>query len=250
VDNFTARNCTSEITIRHRVVSSVTLLGNGFNNVAFSAFLSSDSYPCWLAPFSFNSWVELTSICQPFNFSCQFVKVLLRPTVSRPVCLGVETHLRPQDQIFVTVRQLRVWLIWGALSDEMTCLSVTIAVDSRQRSHSRVRVPRDSWTYFTIVYKPTVNNGLWVLFMLTAVGVSLHGRNQCYSSELYPLAIWISVSINLKFASSLFFDTILQKGAGSVHAVFLPLKYINSSVGDPSIFREQHKCCQVTRTPV
>jgi hypothetical protein len=81
--------------------------------------------------------------------------------------------------------------------------------------------------------------------MLTAMGVYLHGRNRCYS-----LAIWISVSINLKFACALFFDTILQKRAGCVHAVFLPLKYINSSVRGPSIFKEHHKCCQVTRTPV
>jgi hypothetical protein len=34
--------------------------------------------------------------------------------------------------------------MWGALSDERTVLSFTVAVGHRQRSHSPVRVPWDS----------------------------------------------------------------------------------------------------------
>jgi hypothetical protein len=41
-------------------------------------------------------------------------------------------------------------LMWGALSDVRTGLSFTIAAGPRQRSHSWVRVPRDSWPYFTL----------------------------------------------------------------------------------------------------
>jgi hypothetical protein len=41
-------------------------------------------------------------------------------------------------------------LMWGALSDERTGLSFTIAAVPRQRSHSRVRVPWDSRPYFTV----------------------------------------------------------------------------------------------------
>jgi hypothetical protein len=41
-------------------------------------------------------------------------------------------------------------LMWGALSDERTGLSFTIAACPRQRSYSRVRFPRDSWSYFTV----------------------------------------------------------------------------------------------------
>jgi hypothetical protein len=40
--------------------------------------------------------------------------------------------------------------MWGALSDERTGLSFTIAAGPRQRSHSRVRVSWDSGPYFTV----------------------------------------------------------------------------------------------------
>jgi hypothetical protein len=41
-------------------------------------------------------------------------------------------------------------LLWRALSDERTGLSLKIAAGTRQRSHSRVRVPWDSRPYFTV----------------------------------------------------------------------------------------------------
>jgi hypothetical protein len=41
-------------------------------------------------------------------------------------------------------------LMWDAFSDERTGLSFTIAAGPRQRSHSRVRVPWDSRSYFTV----------------------------------------------------------------------------------------------------
>jgi hypothetical protein len=40
--------------------------------------------------------------------------------------------------------------MWEALSDERTGLSFTIAAGPRQGGHSIVRVPRDSWPYFTV----------------------------------------------------------------------------------------------------
>jgi hypothetical protein len=55
--------------------------------------------------------------------------------------------LRPDFYYCQTVAGL---LIRGALSDERTGLSFTIAAGPRQRSHSRVRVPWDSRPYFSV----------------------------------------------------------------------------------------------------
>jgi hypothetical protein len=41
-------------------------------------------------------------------------------------------------------------MMWGALSNERTDLSFTNADGPRHRSHSRVRVPRNSLPYFTV----------------------------------------------------------------------------------------------------
>jgi hypothetical protein len=63
--------------------------------------------------------------------------------------LGPRTHLglKTTRFIFLLVAGL---LMWGALSDERMGLSFTIAAGPRQRSHSPVRITRDSWPYFTV----------------------------------------------------------------------------------------------------
>jgi hypothetical protein len=63
------------------------------------------------------------------SFKIKF-QVMLRPTVSRPVCLGVK-HPRPDFYYCQTV----AGLLWGFLSDERTGLSFIIAAGLRKRSH-------------------------------------------------------------------------------------------------------------------
>jgi hypothetical protein len=55
--------------------------------------------------------------------------------------------LRPHFYYCQTLTNL---LMWGALSDERTGLSFTIAAGPCQCSHSRDRIPRDSRQYFTL----------------------------------------------------------------------------------------------------
>jgi hypothetical protein len=54
---------------------------------------------------------------------------------------------RPDFYYCLTVAGL---LMWGAFSHERAGLSFRITAGPRQRTHSRVRVPRDSWPYFTV----------------------------------------------------------------------------------------------------
>jgi hypothetical protein len=58
--------------------------------------------------------------------------------------------LRPTTSIFLSTRHLRSLSLRNIISDEKMGLSFTIAPGPRQRSHYQVRVPRDSWPYFTV----------------------------------------------------------------------------------------------------
>jgi hypothetical protein len=60
----------------------------------------------------------------------------------------VEPPSGAQYQIFLL--SVAGLLMWVTVSEERTGLSFTIAAGSRQRSHSRARVPLDSWSYFTV----------------------------------------------------------------------------------------------------
>jgi hypothetical protein len=147
-----------QLAITHRLVFSVTLLCSSFQQWMFVCFLahvltgwqpSHANLMLWLlasaSTLPASSQAGLTS-----NFSCQF------PTGFRGELAGFQSQsfvttdsqsaslswyqapiwgLRPD---FYYVRQLRVCLCGGALSDERTGQSFTIGADPLQHSHSRV----------------------------------------------------------------------------------------------------------------
>jgi hypothetical protein len=103
----------------------------------------------WLI--SFRVTLRLSSALRmTYEWRTNPFSLILRPTVRRPVCLGIDHPSRAYDQIFITVKTVAGLLIWGALSDGRTDLSFTIAAGPHHRSHSRVRFPWDSRPYFTV----------------------------------------------------------------------------------------------------
>jgi hypothetical protein len=78
------------------------------------------------------------------------LSLTLRPTVSRPVCLGINYPSGSYDQIFITVRQLRVcWCGTLSLTRGRVCL-IYNAPGPRHRSHFRIRFP---WGLVIIFYR-------------------------------------------------------------------------------------------------
>jgi hypothetical protein len=75
---------------------------------------------------------------------------MFRPTVSRPVCLGIKHPFGAYDQILITCVTVTVLFLWDALSDERSDLSFVCAAGLCQRSLSRVRIPWDLRPYFTV----------------------------------------------------------------------------------------------------
>jgi hypothetical protein len=89
--------------------------------------------------------IELTKL----QSQCQSYVTTDGQSANLSWCQAPIWGLRPD---FYFCQAIAGLLMWGALSDERTDLpfTSTIAAGPRQRSHSYVRVPRDSWQYFTL----------------------------------------------------------------------------------------------------
>jgi hypothetical protein len=91
--------------------------------------------------FPFRRLLRLAGLRRSFFFFSLSLSLMLRPTVSRPVCLGIKHPFGAYEQIFITCVTVTVLFLWGALSDERTGLSFAIATGPRQSNHFWVRVP-------------------------------------------------------------------------------------------------------------
>jgi hypothetical protein len=105
---------------------------------------------------------------------------MLRPTVSRPVCLGIKHPSGTYDQILYYCQTVAGMLIWGALSDERTGLSFTISPGPCQRRHFRVRLSGLRWRYST----PPSHGIDWVTPIVLLI-TPLHGPSMKHRFQQY-----------------------------------------------------------------
>jgi hypothetical protein len=108
------------------------------------------------------------------------LSLTLRPTVSRPIYVGIKHPSGAYEEIFNYCQTVGDLLMWVSLSHERTDMSFTIAAGLRQRSHSRVRVLWDSLPYFTLIFSspPTTRRATVEVFDLAsnAMRSYLNGR--------------------------------------------------------------------------
>jgi hypothetical protein len=78
------------------------------------------------------------------------VKIMLRPTVSLQACLGVSHSSKDHDRNFNCCQGVESLLMWYAFSNEWTGLEFRLTVGPNESGQSRVRVPQDSWSYWTV----------------------------------------------------------------------------------------------------
>jgi hypothetical protein len=99
-----------------------------------------------------DKWYRHNAVSSHFHCELDY-KIIIQPTVSRPVCLGIKHRSGVYNQIFITVN--RGFLDVGlSLSppDETTGLPFTITAGPRQHNRSWVLFPWDSWPYFSVSY--------------------------------------------------------------------------------------------------
>jgi hypothetical protein len=110
---------------------------------------------------SLHFWLFWTSSVRRLpssDLNCSELFLVLRtsPPASPWLISQSQSHIAIDGQSWPDIYYsltVMVLLLLGVLSDERTGLSFAYAAVPRQRSLSRVRVPWDSWTYFTLKFE-------------------------------------------------------------------------------------------------
>jgi hypothetical protein len=165
-----------------------------------------------------NSVTHQPGISREFiQLNCQVkVKVMLRPTVSRPVWLGTKHPFGAYDQILIIVLTVAGLLIWGALSDERTGLPLQLLLvrasavifgseSRRTRGHTLLSQIRDfpflrllrlagsRWRYSTPPPRGLLNCQSWVL-AIYSLGPNSTENTASTNSSLVDMGVFLAIA--------------------------------------------------------
>jgi hypothetical protein len=134
------------IIITHRLMSAVILLGRIFLPRRFRFFLA-HVLAGWWPSHTLILWLLAAGDCSGTELTKSKSKLCYdRPSVGQSVLVS-RPHLGLTTR-FLLLSDSCGLLMWGAFYKEIAGLPFTIAAGALQRSHSWVRVPRDSWPYY------------------------------------------------------------------------------------------------------
>jgi hypothetical protein len=131
--------------------------------------------------------------------------------------------------------------MWGALSEERTGLSFTIAADPRQRSHSRVRVPHFTVSDLRVPFSspPTTRGATVEVFdpastrgtVVAKVKVKVVTPDLYYRQTVAGLLMWGALSdertvINNKFYARRLYPNLYIQQVTMIHGATVNLIFI------------------------